>query len=65
MISRAIEKGENLDLIPICNKCLYHIIGDKCRAFEVIPDLIILGDNDHSTPLDGQENNLTYTPKEE
>ena len=64
MTDRTIENGKNIGFTPICNGCLYHIIGDSCRAFDVIPDLILLGDNNHSTPLEGQDNNLTYTPKE-
>ena len=50
---------------PICNGCENHIKGLKCKAFEVIPDSILTGDNDHSKPLPDQGNNIVFEPKKE
>ncbi|CAB4218855.1 hypothetical protein UFOVP1596_47 [uncultured Caudovirales phage] len=47
-------------VFPVCNKCKNHIDGLKCKAFDVIPDAIIFGDNDHSKPLPGQGNNIIF-----
>ena len=51
---------------PICNECKHFLGWGKCRAFpESIPDEILDGDNDHSSPLPGQENDLTFQPGRE
>lgn len=47
---------------PICNLCKHHIEGLKCKAFDVIPNEIILGENDHQKPLPNQNNDLVYEP---
>lgn len=47
-------------LSPICNNCVHHISGLQCKAFDRIPDAIISGDNDHSQPLQDQENDLVF-----
>lgn len=58
-----IEKGYSNENAPICNKCVNYISGEKCVAFEFIPDLILLGKNNHSKPLDGQKNNIVFKLK--
>ena len=45
---------------PICNGCKNYISGEKCKAFNFIPDLILLWENNHSKPLDGQENDIIF-----
>jgi hypothetical protein len=61
-MSDIIGKNEPLQKV-ICNSCENHIIYDKCKAFDKIPDEIIFGKNDHSKPLEGQKNNVVYEPK--
>lgn len=45
---------------PVCNRCLNHISGVKCKAFNVIPDEILLGDNNHYEKLEGQINDYLF-----
>jgi len=47
--------------ISTCPYCV-HYTGDlKCEAFpDGIPKEILNGDNDHSIPLEEQENELTF-----
>ena len=47
---------------PICNKCKNFISGETCAAFEVIPNLILLGGNNHSSPIPGQDNDIIFEP---
>jgi hypothetical protein len=54
-------KGENA---AICNNCKHYKSGETCAAFSFIPDLILLGDNDHSKPLPSQKNNIVFEPLE-
>lgn len=49
--------------LPICNTCVHHVEGLTCKAFDVIPDIILFGDNDHSKPLAHQKNDLVYQKK--
>ena len=50
----------------ICFKCKHRdIFEDGCKAFpDGIPDEILSGDNDHSKPLPGQQNDIVFEPKE-
>jgi hypothetical protein len=50
-------------VFPICNNCKNKIDGLKCKAFDVIPDEIYDGENDHSKPLPGQKNDVIFEPK--
>jgi hypothetical protein len=52
-----------LTCLPICNTCTHHIEGLSCKAFDVIPDIILFGDNDHSKSLAHQKNDLVYQKK--
>lgn len=65
MMESKFVDSYNPFISPVCNDCVHYIDGTKCRAFNVIPDEILLGDNDHSEPLAGQKNNLVFTPKKE
>lgn len=49
-------------LEPICFKCKhFDIETSTCKAFEdEIPDEILSGENDHSKPLDYQENKIVF-----
>ena len=59
-----IENGNTLNDLPICNGCKNHIDGLKCKAFEIIPDEILFGENDHSKPLPDQKNDIVFEPIE-
>ncbi len=48
----------------LCAECIHYVGDSSCKAFpEGIPEEIMAGDNDHKTPLPGQENDLIYVPK--
>jgi hypothetical protein len=53
----------NRDLI--CWKCKYYTIAKGCEAFPLgeIP-YIVTSENEHSKPLEGQNNNLVFTPRD-
>lgn len=62
---KLISKG-NTFRFPVCNKCKWNYKDGTCRAFpRGIPDEILSGDNDHSEPLDDQDNNITFENIEE
>lgn len=46
--------------IPVCNKCKHYMSDRICRAFKVIPDVILEGKNNHNKPLPGQDNNIVF-----
>lgn len=49
---------------PICNICEHYFRADRnltCRAFPIrIPDLILEGHFDHSSPMENQGNDYTF-----
>jgi len=46
-----------------CVSCLFYFGVDSCMAFDdKIPDEILHGDNQHNEPLEGQDNDIVYTP---
>ena len=47
---------------PKCNNCANKLKGLKCKAFDIIPDIILFGDNDHSKPLPNQDNDIVFEP---
>ena len=48
-------------LDPICNYCKNYTKNLKCEAFpEGIPDVILVGDNDHNKPLSDQKNEIIF-----
>lgn len=50
---------------PICLDCKhYNIETGLCPAFapDEIPDEIFIGDNKHTKPLPGQENEIVFEP---
>jgi hypothetical protein len=48
----------------ICFNCRFFYENYKCPAFRNgIPDEIILGENDHSTPLPNQGNDIVFEEK--
>lgn len=51
----------------ICINCKnYNIEGNNCKAFtSSIPYEIYTGLNDHTKPLEGQDNNIIFEPIEE
>lgn len=55
-------KNNDVPNVPICNMCKNHFNGLKCKAFEIIPDEIIFGDNDHTKPLPNQKNDIIFEP---
>ena len=53
---------------PICFGCVHYKGGSsyKCKAFpDGIPDVILVGENDHSEPLPEQENDIVFEPLKE
>lgn len=48
----------------VCLKCKHFMGKDvKCIAFEnIIPDIILTGENDHLKPLPDQKNNIIFEP---
>ena len=55
---------------PRCKKCRHYDVmnaaGMSCKAFpEEIPDSIVLGENDHSKPIKGQEGDFVFEQIEE
>jgi hypothetical protein len=48
----------------LCNNCKHYVGGLTCLAFERIPNQILSGNNDHSKPLKGQNEDYTFEPKE-
>ena len=61
-MSDIVGKNEPLQVV-ICNSCIHHIKGIKCKAFAVIPDAIIFGTDNHSKPLENQANEFVYQKK--
>ena len=57
-----LTKKEIKNMFPICNKCKNHVNDLKCLAFSIIPDAILLSENDHTKPLPNQENNIIFEP---
>ena len=55
------------DKLPICVDCKHFNEGFICPAFKLegIPEEILLGENDHKTPLEDQKNDITFTPIDE
>jgi len=48
---------------PVCINCKNLNKSQKiynCKAFNNIPDEIITGANNHSTPLEGQDNSIVF-----
>lgn len=57
-----IVTNENTFYDPICNRCKNKLTGLKCKAFDVIPDSILTGKENHNKPLPEQENNIVFEP---
>ena len=47
----------------VCDACKNLIKGKKCKAFDIIPDEILTGKNDHSKPLPNQDNDTVFEKK--
>ncbi len=58
-MSRILEKNVPLNVIR-CNDCKNIIEGFKCKAFDLIPDDIISGENDHSQVIKGQKGDFVF-----
>ena len=61
-MSNIAGKGEKIFPI-ICNQCKHHISGVKCKAFDIIPDKIILGESKHTKVYLEQKGDFTFTKK--
>lgn len=48
-----------------CVECKNYLGDLSCQAFEVIPEIILTGENDHSKPLPGQDNDIVFEPIDE
>jgi hypothetical protein len=61
-----MKKEKSLDIICLQCKHLDTARIGGCKAFPgEIPDLILSGQNDHSSPVKGQEGDYVFTPLEE
>lgn len=58
-MSDIISKNDKFQVV-ICNKCKNRITGIKCKAFDIIPDVVLFGENDHSKPLPNQSNDVVF-----
>ncbi|MDD5724144.1 MAG: hypothetical protein PHY29_10475 [Syntrophales bacterium] len=60
---------DNVPLFIIkCNSCkhyLYNVEGPDCKAFDVIPKKILLGEITHDHIIEGQKGSYVYEPAEE
>ncbi|GEM_PF-4414574 len=46
-----------------CQLCKHYFDGlGSCEAFREIPAEIFAGDNDHTKPLKGQDNDIVFEP---
>ena len=43
-----------------CVQCAFYLGDLSCMAFEEIPESILLGDNDHSEAIEGQNGDFIY-----
>lgn len=49
----------------LCLMCANYLGEGKCKAFkDGIPEVILIGYNNHSQPLPDQENDIIFTPIE-
>ena len=55
-----INEKNNYSPQPKCVKCKHYIKDLQCTAFKLIPDEILLGENDHSKPLPSQDNDIVF-----
>jgi hypothetical protein len=45
----------------LCNDCIHFLGRSKCKAFpKRIPQIILSGENKHSKPLPGQDNEYVF-----
>lgn len=63
-MSLFVENGKHQNKQPICNGCKNHLKGNKCLAFDFIPNLILSGEDNHKKPIDGQTNEIVFEPIE-
>lgn len=56
----AIVEKEGFNDQPVCVGCKNYIKGLKCKAFDLIPDEILLNGNKHNKPLINQKNNIVF-----
>ena len=59
-----LQNKEHTDTL-MCFNCKHYLFFSKCDAFNEIPIEIIRGQNEHSKPLEGQDNNIVFEPIEE
>lgn len=55
-----IAENDQTFAMPVCNNCLNHIEFDKCKAFDKIPDIILIAKDNHSKPFPDQQNNIVF-----
>ena len=51
-----------MEIPPICINCENYKKESSCKAFKEIPSKIWSEGNDHTTPLEGQENEIVFEP---
>lgn len=44
-----------------CLSCRNYLYDDKCEAFDHIPAAVLLGQNDHTKPIEG-DHGILYNP---
>lgn len=48
-----------------CFNCKNYLGDLSCQAFNLIPNEILEGDNDHTEPLPNQDNDIVFEPLDE
>ena len=52
-----------MQIEPQCLECKHYLKKDKCKAFEKIPeDIIVTGEFDHTKKHPDQKNNIIFEP---
>tara|TARA_R110000744_G_scaffold225431_1_gene343812 strand:+ start:731 stop:919 length:189 start_codon:yes stop_codon:yes gene_type:complete len=59
-MNQFFDKNPPNENFPICNKCKHQLKNLKCKAFNKIPNEILLGENNHTKPLPTQKNNIVF-----
>lgn len=58
---RIIDKKSPFDFLSSCSNCKNKYKNEPgCKAFDVIPNEILSGENKHTKPLEDQSNDIVF-----